>query len=159
MCEKTILKCCVSNGLFIYQAKKFCSEGRISAKLFKFVFHPVLVSWTYTKYESSQALSKQHMSSFGLACVIKKKVHLSFTDDVLVRYWRRFFQTTKNHIQSLVKIVWEMNWEIVWDEFTYKNRFRHQKLCLRPQFWCWKWNFLTDFSWKIWAKNTKINFS
>ena len=134
MCEKTILKCCVSNGLFIYQAKKFCSEGRISAKLFKFVFHPVLVSWTYTKYESSQALSKQHMSSFGLACVIKKKVHLSFTDDVLVRYWRWFFQTTKNHIQSLVKIVWEMNKEIVWDEFTYKNRFRHQKWCFRPQF-------------------------
>ena len=89
MYEKTIVKCCVSSGLFIYQAKKFCSEGRISAKLFKFVFHPVLVSWTYTKYESSQALSKQHMSSFGLACVIKKKVHLSFTDDVLVRYWRK----------------------------------------------------------------------
>ena len=91
MCEKTILKCCVSNGLFIYQAKKFCSEGRISAKLFKFVFHPVLVSWTYTKYESSQALSKQHMSSFGLACVIKKKficplltTSLSVTDEKII---------------------------------------------------------------------------
>ena len=81
MCEKTILKC---YGLFIYQAKKFCSEVRISAKLFTFDINPVLVSWIYTKYESSQALSKQHMSSFGLACVIKTKVHLSVTDEKII---------------------------------------------------------------------------
>jgi len=79
------LKCCVSYEIFIYRAQKFCSEVRLSAKLFKFDFNPVLVSWTYTKYESSEAFSKQHMSSFGLACVIKKKVHLSVTDDVPVR--------------------------------------------------------------------------
>ena len=63
-----------------------------------------------------------------------EKVHLSGTDAGFVQNWRRFLQTTKNHIQSLVKIVWEMNLEIIWDEFTYKNRFRHQKLCFRPQF-------------------------
>ena len=84
---------------------------------------------------------------------------MSVTDAGFVHNWRQFFQTTKNHIQSSVNIVWEINLEIFWYEFTFKNRFRQQKLCFGPQFWCWKWFFLTDFLWQIWAKNTKINFS
>ena len=52
-----------------------------------------------------------------------------------------------------------MNLENVRDKFTYKNRFRHQKLCFGPQFRCWRWKFFTDFLWQTWAKNTKINFS
>ena len=84
---------------------------------------------------------------------------MSVTDAGFVHNWRQFFQTTKNHIQSSVNIVWEINLEIFWYEFTFKNRFRQQKLCFGPQFWCWKWFFLTDFLWQIWAKNTKIIFS
>ena len=76
----------------------------------------------------------------------------------LLSYWRRFFQTSKNHIQSLVKIVWEMNKEIIWDEFTYKIRFGHQKLCFRPQFWCWKWKFFDWFFVANLSKKRKNHF-
>ena len=75
---------------FHLPGQKFCSEVRISAKLFKFDFNPVLVSWTYTIYESSQAFSDQHKPFYGLAHVAKK-VHLSVTDKGLVRNCRRFF--------------------------------------------------------------------
>ena len=65
---------------------------------------------------------------------VKEKVHLSRTDTGLVRNWWRFFQT--------MKIFWKVNLESVWDEFTYKGRFRHAKLCLGPQFWDWKWDWI-----------------
>ena len=49
--------------------------------------------------------------------------------------------------------VWEVNLDILWDKFTYKNRFRHHKVCFGPKIWLWKWQ------WPIWVKNTIINFS
>ena len=64
----------------------------------------------------------------------------------------------KNRIQqSIVKIVWDMNFEIVLDIFTYKNRFNPQKWFLGPQLWCrnWKndWFFIANFSEKIHLQN------
>ena len=69
---------------------------------------------------------------------------------------RQFWTDT---ILSLVKLVWEMNLEIFRDKSIYKNRFTHQKLCFGPKSDVDNENFLADFSWPIWAKNTKINFS
>ena len=141
--EKTIGKCSVSYGLFIYHSKKIHFQRNIGTKQDKnHCFHcyrclpiPFLRITTHTQL--------QECFSFSLIQRVKEKVHLSVTDAGLVHNWRRFFQTTKNHIQSLVEIVWVMNWEIVWDEFTYNNRFENQKLCLGSQFWCWGWKMLT----------------
>ena len=59
---------------------------------------------------------------------------MSVTDAGFVHNWRQFFQTTKNHIQRSVNIVSEINLEIFWYEFTFKNRFRHHfyKINLLP---------------------------
>ena len=114
---------------------------------------------TYTIFRKRTHTQLQECFSVSLIQRVKEKVYLSVTDAGFVHNWRQFFQTTKNHIQSSVNIVWEINLEIFWYEFTFKNRFKQQKLCFGPQFWCWKWFFLTDFLWQIWAKNTKINFS
>ena len=38
----------------------------------------------------------------------------------------------KNNIQSLVKIVWEMNSDTFWDKIAYRNKLRHQQLFLGP---------------------------
>ena len=47
-----------------------------------------------------------------------------------------FLQTMRNNIQSLVKIVWEMNLKI--------SRSKHQKYFWEPKpCWCWQWIFLT----------------
>ena len=55
-----------------------------------------------------------------------------------------FLQTMRNNIQSLVKIVWEMNLKI--------SRSKHQKYFWEPKpCWCWQWIFFN--------KNTKSNFS
>ena len=159
MYENTIGKCCVSYGLFIYHSKKSHFQRDIGTKLdknhcfncYRCLPIPFLRIRTHTQL--------QECFSVSLIQRVKEKVYLSVTDAGFVHNWRQFFQTTKNHIQSSVNIVWEINLEIFWYEFTFKNRFRQQKLCFGPQFWCWKWIFLTDFLWQIWAKNTKINFS
>ena len=71
---------------------------------------------------------------------------MSGTDSDFFRQWK-------------ITFIWEMNLEIDWDEFMYKNRFRHQNLCLGPQFWCWQWRFLDWLFVANLCKNTKINFT
>ena len=61
----------------------------------------------------------------------------------------------KNNIQSLVKTVWEMNLEIVWEEFTYKTGFGIKTYIWGPNSGVENEDFLTDFLWQICAKHTK----
>ena len=65
----------------------------------------------------------------------------------------------KNNIQSLVKIVWEMNLDTFRDEFTYKKSYGIKNYVWDPNADVENENFLTDFSWQILAKNTKISLS
>ena len=89
-----------------------------------------------------------------------KKVRLSIINAIKCPSLTLFFQTTKNPVQSLLKIVWEMNLEIVRDEFTYKNKFRHQKIMSGTPFLMLKkkknWTIFRD---KFEQKTHKLNHS
>ena len=158
MYEKTIGNCCVSYGLFIYHSKKSHNQRDIGTKLdknhcfncYRCLPTPFLRIRTHTQL--------QECFSVSLIQRVKEKVYLSVTDAGFVHNWRQFFQTTKNHIQSSVNIVWEINLEIFWYEFTFKNRFRQQKLCFGPQFWCWKWFFWPIFCGNFEQKTQKSIF-
>ena len=110
--ERTIGKCCVIYGLFIYHTKIHIFNETLAQNFHCYGCLPIPLLRIRTNAQL------QECYSVSLIQRVKEKVHLSETDAA-------FFQTTKNHIQSLVKKVWEVNLEVVWDEFTYKNRLRH----------------------------------
>ena len=93
----------------LYHSKKSHIQRDIGTKLdknhcfncYRCLPIPILRIRTHTQL--------QECFSVSLIQRVKEKVHLSVTDAGLVHNWRRFFQTTKNHIQSLVEIVWVMN--------------------------------------------------
>ena len=149
MYEKTIGNCCVSYGLFIYHSKKSHIQRDIGTKLdknhcfncYRCLPIPFLRIRTHTQL--------QECFSVSLIQRVKEKVHLPRTDIGLVRNWRRFFQTMKNIINSLVKIVWEMNLDI----FGVNS---HIKTCLGIKNYVWdpnsdveNENITTNFSWQI----------
>ena len=61
----------------------------------------------------SRYLHLPYYSTVQLLCLLDQKVRFSITSAIKCPSLTLFFQLTKNHIQSLLKIVWEMNLEII----------------------------------------------
>ena len=100
-----------------------------------------------------------YYSTVQLLYLWDKKVRLSITNAIKCPSLTLFFQTMKNHIQSLLKIVWEIYLEIIWDYLHIKTGLGIKNYFLDPNSDVEDENFFTDFSWQIWAKNTKISLS
>ena len=122
---------------------------RISAKLFKFGFNPVLVIILdqYQLGRFTSIFQSKYALLWSSTCCLKRficpgqKTFLSGTDGNFFRQWKIKFKH-KNSLRD--------QFRNLWDKFTYKSRFRHQEF--------WNWKVLCNFFWPNWAKTQNSTF-
>ena len=119
----------------------------------------MICSFTNCWYPGTLEVIYPDYSTVQLLYLWDKKVQLSITNAIKCPSLTAIFLDNEKKHSKLSIIVWEMSLDTFWDKFTYKNKFRHQKLFLGPQCCCWKWNFFDWFLEANSSKNTKINLS
>ena len=119
--------------------------GGITAKRPKHQERPQLMICSFTNCWYPGTFIYPDYWTAQLLYLWDKKVRLSITNAIKCPSLTKNKRAVIYNIQSLVKIVWEMNLDTFWEQFIYKNKFRHQQLFLVPQFWCWKRKFLDWF--------------